>query len=1035
MTVKEHVKIYNSLKAVAAKDSQARIDALLHSCDLTNKVNAKAKTLSGGQKRKLQLALMFSGGSSICCVDEVSSGLDPVSRRKIWDILLNERGHRTIILTTHFLDEADFLADQIVILDQGSLKAEGSAAELKTQLGDGYRVMVPKSSRHAHGPSFEGIDKVEALDQTIYSAPDSASATMLVTRLEKIGISPNVSGPTIEQLFLKLAEDRPEKKSVSSDSAPERSQSAEGEDEYAATVVRGGNAINLQTGKHVSAFQQGWWLWRKRLTILRRNYMPYIAAIAVVIIGSAVCPLLLRSELFSELECPNPNGTQSQSYYYSYEQSFAETYGNNLVLGPSSIFNNESLTRIANLYSEEHASYGGWISDFDTLYRAVQFVEAREEFDSVISGQYDTLRPGGIFLGDDPTFAWRVSTISIVDPIFVQNILDSISSGVDIFVSYSDADSPIRFQLLGFIAICVCVLLGFVFSVYPAFFALYPTLERLRQVRRLEYSNGVRPGSLWLAYMSFDFPVVLLVSVISVVLLYTANMHAWFQLGHLFVVFILYGVSSMLLSYNISMCAPSPLAAWAFSAGGQVLLLMAYLGGAIGIQANVEIPDLQGTLNIMQFTVALISPVANLLRSLFIALSQLTLNCGDPKPAGDITKYGGPILYLILQSLALFGSLLWWDSGINPFTLLFRRKVAVQELEGVAASKSGEFAAEIARVENSNSGLGVLHLTKSFGKNKAVDDVTFGVNPGELFALLGPNGAGKTTTISLIRGDIPPSTSGSQISVHGTSMLRQRATARAQLGVCPQFDTSDRLTITENLTFYARIRGIADPSHNVTQLIRACGLEPWAKTLAQNLSGGTKRKLSLAIALVGNPAVLLLDEPSSGLDPKSKRVLWSTLAQVSADRAVVLTTHSMEEADALADRAGIMSSRMLALGSCDELRRRDGDVYHVHLTLASAPHTGVVEMEALKRWIQENIPDARVDNKAYGGQLRFSVLAAGSSPGEVEVTGRRSIGKLFSVLERNKRALGIGYYSVGRTTLDEVFVSLMRKHGGEEENS
>src|SRR5438046_2581995 len=113
--VSEHIRIFNDLKTSGKGDGK-EILQLIKSVDLDRKLHAKAKTLSGGQKRKLQLGMMLTGGSGVCAVDEVSSGLDPLSRRKIWDILLAERGRRTIILTTHFLDEADLLADHIVIL-------------------------------------------------------------------------------------------------------------------------------------------------------------------------------------------------------------------------------------------------------------------------------------------------------------------------------------------------------------------------------------------------------------------------------------------------------------------------------------------------------------------------------------------------------------------------------------------------------------------------------------------------------------------------------------------------------------------------------------------------------------------------------------------------------------------------------------------------------------------------------------------------------------------------------------------------------
>ena len=365
------------------------------------------------------------------------------------------------------------------------------------------------------------------------------------------------------------------------------------------------------------------------------------------------------------------------------------------------------------------------------------------------------------------------------------------------------------------------------------------------------------------------------------------------------------------------------------------------------------------------------------------------------------------------------------------------------------------------RVAQSTDGLRVLHLSKSYAGKMVVDDVTFGVRPGEIFALLGPNGAGKSkkfsftthmksanshilgTAISLIRGDIQPSDSRGDILVGKSSVLTDRALARSQLGVCPQFDAADILTVKEHLYFYARVRGVAEPAHNVNEVIRVFGLESFENRLAQKLSGGTKRKLSLAIAMIGNPSVLLLDEPSSGLDAASKRTMWSALAAISADRSVVLTTHSIEEADALAERVGIMSRRILALDTRDNLRRRWGDVYHVHLVARSAPHTSSAETDNLKAWLRENLVGAEIEEKTYCGQVRLTVPAHAEArsftkyeTGAIAETRRsRGIGNLLLLLEENKIALGVEYYSIGRTTLDEVFVNIVRQHGGEEENS
>lgn len=312
-------------------------------------------------------------------------------------------------------------------------------------------------------------------------------------------------------------------------------------------------------------------------------------------------------------------------------------------------------------------------------------------------------------------------------------------------------------------------------------------------------------------------------------------------------------------------------------------------------------------------------------------------------------------------------------------------------------------------------------------------------------------GAGKSTTISLIRGDIRPSIKGGDVLVRDTSIIKHRAAARSNLGVCPQFDAMDQMTAVEHLRFYARARGVANVEHNVEQVLHAVGLEPFKSRMAAKLSGGNKRKLSLGIALMGNPAVLLLDEPSSGMDAASKRVMWRTLSSVSSGRSLVLTTHSMEEADALSDRAGIMATRMLAIGTADQLRKKHGDAYHVHLVHKDAPYTSEADMNKIKAFVHNTFPGATTEERIFHGQLRFSTVrtddreASSTSKDSDEkdvltsVTslGSRSTGgisALFSQLEANKENLGFEYYSVSQATLDQVFLSIITKHNVLEEN-
>ena len=301
LTVFEHVAIFDKLKSKGPMQSKERLVDLVAACDLSEKLRAKPNTLSGGQKRKLQLAMAFAGGSTICCIDEASSGLDPLSRRKIWEILLAERGKRMIILTTHALDEADALSDDIAIMSQGRLVAQGSSAELKEKYGGGYRVATPHSK-----PALANINRtvfIRESNENVQQVASSSDACRLVAEIEKqYGTECSIRGPSIEDVFLNIALAEQDRKqlfeSASLESEPYRIGEGLGDgtngtlaEELSAEPKK--QSISIVKGTGTNFWQQVWILWRKRVLVWRRNWMPYVAALLV----------RSRSRLEIEIDC------------------------------------------------------------------------------------------------------------------------------------------------------------------------------------------------------------------------------------------------------------------------------------------------------------------------------------------------------------------------------------------------------------------------------------------------------------------------------------------------------------------------------------------------------------------------------------------------------------------------------------------------------------------------------------------------------------------------------------------------------------
>ena len=348
--------------------------------------------------------------------------------------------------------------------------------------------------------------------------------------------------------------------------------------------------------------------------------------------------------------------------------------------------------------------------------------------------------PGGFILGDRPTFAWR-GNYDLSFAIATQNLMDVSLLDTPIATQFQAFDypwAPSAGKSLQFV-----LYFGLAMSAFPGFFALYTTIERLRNVRALHYSNGVRAAPLWIAYTLFDFTIVVLASAVAIII-FTAVSDVLYAPGYLFVIFVFYGLSATLMAYTVSLVTSSQLATFAFAAGGQCSMFLLYFIAFICIVTYAPVAQIDNFENIAAYTIGLIFPSANLLRALLLSFNEFSLLCRGNKLAsypGAFSVYGSPIFYLILQSFILLSVIIWSDSGWKP-GFLARTRHRMEDAEETDDVDSEVFA-EAKRVESSNDDLRLLHVGKAFGSNVAVQDVSFGVPKGEVFSLLGPNGAGK----------------------------------------------------------------------------------------------------------------------------------------------------------------------------------------------------------------------------------------------------------------------------------------------------
>lgn len=220
----------------------------------------------------------------------------------------------------------------------------------------------------------------------------------------------------------------------------------------------------------------------------------------------------------------------------------------------------------------------------------------------------------------------------------------------------------------------------------------------------------------------------------------------------------------------------------------------------------------------------------------------------------------------------------------------------------------------------------IKELTKKFNGELAVDRLSLTIEQGEFFALLGENGAGKTTTIKMLSCLLAP-TSGDALML-GDSIIENPLAVKKKMNLSPQETAVARnLSVRENLEFIAKIYGKSqqETKRKTEELIGKFHLEEVAGKKAKNLSGGWQRRLSIAMAMISEPEIIFLDEPTVGLDVRARIDLWKILLQLKGDITIILTTHYLEEVEALADRIGIMQGgRLRALGTLEELQEKTG---------------------------------------------------------------------------------------------------------------
>uniref|UniRef100_A0A8C4Y7T3 ABC transporter domain-containing protein n=1 Tax=Gopherus evgoodei TaxID=1825980 RepID=A0A8C4Y7T3_9SAUR len=568
------------------------------------------------------------------------------------------------------------------------------------------------------------------------------------------------------------------------------------------------------------------------------------------------------------------------------------------------------------------------------------------------------------------------------------------------------------------VLVSICVM--FAMSFIPASFVLFLIEERVSKAKHLQFVSGMKPSVYWLGNFAWDMVRAGLVVLIFLCFQQKSYVSSA-NLPSLMLLLFLYGWSITPLMYPAS---------FLFSIPSTAYVVLTCVNLFIGINGSVA----TFVLELFTDQVSPLNHVNRILKKVFLVFPHFCLGRGlidmvkNQAMADAFERFGDK----------RFVSPLCWDlAGKNMFamavegvvfflfTILLQYRFFVKLRPfAVKLPPLGGEDEDVAREREkiiSGARQGDILVLHDLTKVQRGGQFAFNLCsiPAQCFGLLGVNGAGKTSTFKMLTGDTEVTLG--YACLKGHSVLSDLQLVHQNMGYCPQFDAiNDLLTGREHLEFYCRLRGVPEEEMpRVAQWgVSTLGLAQYADLPAGGYSGGNKRKLSTAIALLGAPPVIFLDEPTTGMDPRARRFLWNCiLGVIKEGRSVVLTSHSMEECEALCTRMAIMvNGRFRCLGSVQHLKNRFGDGYTITLRV-SGPSP---DLRAVETFIQNSFPGI-VLKERHHCMLQYQLPSRSCS-----------LAKIFSILSAHRGTYRIEDYSVSQTTLDQVFVHFARDQSDDE---
>ncbi|KAI8803630.1 hypothetical protein BJ742DRAFT_907870 [Cladochytrium replicatum] len=1061
LTIGESVRFMAEVKGIPRDQAADEAHRVLSRVDLLPYQHRLGRILSGGQKRKLMIAIALLGSPKILFLDEPTSSLDPASRRDIWKLLLSLKNNdRTLILlTTHFMDEADVVADRKGIMVEGVLRCVGTSSFLKRRFGVGARLDVNVDARdtaETRAAIEEALARVHGC--VLGSMPGARLDTTSGTARMDIGgnfVLEDARGTMCDMKWLLPVQEGPDLATLFEDL--ERLIQNEGWNEakrgQSSSTVR--VTVSLSSPTMEDVFIKTRHL--KINNISESSTQETLTEQVVDVQEEPLVPPSIKPTFFNEViylaDVNLKNLTRRPFYLFTIllptvvlviVSSLFLKIGNSTVnADPYAVEPAIPQTILYGVVNKAPDGTSGFASTISTMESALDRAVTNFEKSSLIklkriSTTATEPNNADIFTWPETTLGavvflpgssaanttWRTKLFVNATFLYGGGVVNNVANSLLVSALSGSSYEPTmvlqgtmipggRFTAEVITRLVFQVVQGFIFltgiTTMVASLAVETVYDSENGRRDLLLTTGVSIPGYYLSHFFSEFlvslPIVLVCGVLYVTL--SGFTDTVFSVAIIFAAIFAIVAMFPALYFFASLTTKVPIFQF------YVAILTLILAVAVSVAGTLDV-------QIWFMIFVPIYPLGGFFQLL-------------PSRGWDAFTIAVPIM---AGHLVIFSILLW---------LVERRRLSWRgppptKTMAQSTSEVDYFPEDVMREEDrirdmyenpSDDIQGVYgyRLYRRFGNKLAVQNVSLGIERGTVLSVLGPNGSGKSTTVNLVVGNMFYNAG----HVFFSNVEGGARGWRRQMGLCPQQEDPawKQMTVRENLRTLALVKGVQrkDVDEWVSKLIDAVGLSGEKAKVVETLSGGNKRKLAFALSIVADPIFLFVDEPSTGVDPVSRRNLWRVLIQGKSRRATLLTTHVMEEAESVSTRVLIMAHSMSrCIGTTQELKSRMLDSYILTLIIDTS-HQNIERWEPNSSTSPRSPLSAFVISKFPRAKYRFSFMNVQTwhiPISDLMSGGQVGLSEILKALEDAKeRAIGgLRGYSLGQMSLEDVFLMI-----------